>query len=116
MNIRDSETSLRTDHVGVLLDSNDWELIVSVLRLSRRESQIVRGLIEGREEGTIAADLAIAPRTVHAHVERLYRKLRVHSRHQLTLRIFGAYIDVIVPSRRGTLSPDRCRRPDLNDE
>ena len=74
------------------LTDADWETIATILALSARESQVARQVMDGATEADIAARLSIAPRTVHSHVERLYRKLKVHNRHQLLVRIINTYL------------------------
>jgi DNA-binding CsgD family transcriptional regulator len=46
------------------------------------------------DEAEIASNLGIAARTVHAHVERAYRKAGVHSRSELVVRLFREYVRV----------------------
>jgi DNA-binding CsgD family transcriptional regulator len=72
---------------SALLAETEWAAAVRALRLSGREFQIVRGVFDCQKESAIAADLAIAPRTVNTHLERLYRKLGVTTRVGLVLRV-----------------------------
>lgn len=74
------------------ITASDWRTISEVLSLSVREAQIARLFLDDLQESAIALRLQISPRTVHALVERLYRKLRVHSRHQMVTRLFDTYI------------------------
>jgi DNA-binding NarL/FixJ family response regulator len=83
-----------------------WEEIGRSLGLSGRERQIVRGIFDDQTEGAIAADLTISPRTVHAHVERLHRKLRVVDRVGLVLRIINEFLKLTTAP--GTLLPPIC--------
>ena len=69
-----------------------WERIARTLKLSARESQIVRGTFDDQTESAIAACLQIAPSTVHTHVRRLHRKLAVNDRAQLILRVMQEYL------------------------
>ena len=70
----------------------EWSVIATSLRLSQRESEIARRMLDVVSESDIAEQLSIAPRTVHGHLERLYRKLRVHNRYELVVRLFSAYL------------------------
>jgi DNA-binding CsgD family transcriptional regulator len=81
-----------------------WREIASSLRLSPRELEIVRATFDDRKELAIAADLGIAPRTVHTHIERLHRKLKVADRVQLVLRIMYEYLR-LTSSAPGSLPP-----------
>lgn len=69
-----------------------WKAIGRSLDLSSRESQIVRGLLDGRKESAIAAGLGISLRTVHTHFERLYQKLGVANHVELTLRLMAEFL------------------------
>jgi DNA-binding CsgD family transcriptional regulator len=44
------------------------------------------------DEQGLATSLGISRHTIHTHLERLYRKLRVNSRSQLIAAVFVAYV------------------------
>lgn len=48
--------------------------------LTRREREVLMRMVEGKSNGTIAAELRIAPDTVRTHSRRILSKLEVHSR------------------------------------
>ena len=48
--------------------------------LTQRELEILRLLAQGRTQAAIARDLVLSPRTVGKHLERVLKKLGVHSR------------------------------------
>ncbi|MBL9037107.1 MAG: hypothetical protein JNG84_01210 [Archangium sp.] len=54
--------------------------------LTNRERQIVRLVAAGLSDANIAGRLAISEQTVGTHLRRIYSKLSVHSRAQLTSR------------------------------
>jgi DNA-binding NarL/FixJ family response regulator len=70
----------------------DWTALCHTFSLSPRESEVARLILEELDEQDIASNLGIAQRTVRAHVEHLYRKLGVHSRYQLVIRLFREYV------------------------
>ena len=74
------------------LPDDRWRPIVTSLRLSGREADILRGLLDDEPEATIASRLRISAHTVHTHLERLYRKLAVNSRCQAVARVFAEYV------------------------
>ncbi len=47
--------------------------------LTRREQQVLEGLVDGWSYKQIADDLVVSLSTVQSHVRSLYRKLEVHS-------------------------------------
>jgi DNA-binding NarL/FixJ family response regulator len=50
------------------------------LGLSRRESEVLRLLVEGRSNRLIGDELVVGPETVKTHLRHIYRKLGVSSR------------------------------------
>jgi DNA-binding CsgD family transcriptional regulator len=48
--------------------------------LTERETEVLRLMAEGLLARTIAAQLAVSPRTVHKHLGNIYRKLDAHDR------------------------------------
>lgn len=75
-----------------LLPESLWEEVAQRFKLSPREGDVVRGIMEGECEPSIARTLGISAHTVHTHVTRAYRKLAVHSRAELALRIASAFV------------------------
>lgn len=74
------------------LSKQAWSLLAQRLQLSAREVQILRGLLNDKSESQIARGLKISNHTVHTHLKRLYRKLRVTSRCAAVSRIFHEYL------------------------
>ena len=89
---------------SAMLSDLAWREIEHSLQLSRRELEIVRATFDDRKESAIAADLGIAPRTVHTHIERLHRKLAVTDRLQLVLHIVHEFLRLTI-SPQGSLPP-----------
>jgi DNA-binding NarL/FixJ family response regulator len=78
---------------GRLVFSHEiWRLLARSLGLSERECQIVQALFDDQKESAIGSDLGISQHTVHTHIERLYRKLKVNSRAALVGRVFVEYL------------------------
>ncbi len=50
------------------------------LVLSKRELELLNGLVNGGSYITIANDLFISPHTVKTHIKNIYKKLHVHNR------------------------------------
>ncbi len=50
------------------------------LVLSKRELELLNGLVNGGSYITIANDLFISPHTVKTHIKNIYKKLHVHTR------------------------------------
>ena len=79
---------------AAMLSDLAWREIGHSLGLSGRELQIVRATFDDRKEIAIAAELNIALRTVHTHIERLHRKLAVSDRVQLVLRVMHEFLSL----------------------
>lgn len=92
------ERESQIDDVGAVGDriftERQWTAIAESLRLSEREFQIVRCCFEDLKESAIARRLGISYHTVHTHLERLYKKLRVSSRPAMMVQIFSAYLSL----------------------
>jgi DNA-binding CsgD family transcriptional regulator len=98
------------------LPESSWQSIVRSLGLSEREAQVASLILaDGSCESAMAASLSISPHTVHTHLERIYRKLRVTNRCQVVSRIFQLYVnqeaatEAVVYARR---RPDRRAQPE----
>ena len=79
---------------STLFSRQAWKDIARLLSLSLRELQIVQAVFDDAKDQGIAERMGISQHTVHAHFERLYRKLAVHSRASLMLRVFATYLTV----------------------
>jgi DNA-binding CsgD family transcriptional regulator len=64
------------------------------LGLSPRESEVLRLLARGRTTQSIAGEMAISPRTVHKHTERIHAKLGTHDRAQAIATALAAEQEV----------------------
>ena len=57
-----------------------------VVRLSERELDVVRLVVEGRSNDEIGANLGIGAKTVESHLRRLFERLDIASRTELATR------------------------------
>ena len=62
-------------------------LCAKAARLTRREEDVLRLLVEGRTAPQIAEELVVSPNTVKTHVRNLYRKLGINRRADLACRL-----------------------------
>ncbi len=69
-------------------------------RLSRRELEILEGLVRGNSNQDMAIALNISVHTVKTHLKKLYHKLQVHTRFQAANRALEE--GLIHPSRSRT--------------
>jgi DNA-binding CsgD family transcriptional regulator len=60
------------------------------LGLTRREAEALRQIALGRPRSTVAAAMAIAPRTLEKHLQHAYAKLGVHSATEATATAWAA--------------------------
>jgi DNA-binding NarL/FixJ family response regulator len=75
-----------SDDVGNLnnkLERLNGHNIQSDEHLSHSELRIVIELCSGLSGTKVAKKLNLSPHTVHTHLSRIYRKLNIHSRHEL---------------------------------
>jgi len=73
----------------VSLSDEQITALASALRLSPRETEILRCLLRDEGRAAIAETLGISSHTVHAYLGRLYRKVNVRSRSQFIVRVFA---------------------------
>ncbi len=76
--IRDKVNGVPTQGVEAAL-----ERVVKDFALTKRESQTLRSLVEGRTNSEIAAELFISEETVKFHVRNLMKKLPIEGRRQV---------------------------------
>jgi DNA-binding CsgD family transcriptional regulator len=76
------------------VSEEEWESIRHDLGLSPRESEVAFQVLRGLGEKNIATVLGISPHTVHTHLGRIYKKLGIHRRSHLVVRIFQAYSEL----------------------
>ena len=60
--------------------------VLEQLDITRRESEILFLITQGKSDDAIATLCGISPRTVHKHVENIYTKLGVETRTAAMLR------------------------------
>jgi len=69
-----------------LLSAPEAALPQEALQLSARQRDVLRLLIDGRSNKSIAQQLELSPSTVRTHVENLFERLGVHNRTQAVVR------------------------------
>jgi len=87
MCIRDSVTVNGQAHPPVSTQIPDNALDQQLAKLSRRERDVVRLVLEGRSTRDIGTALFISERTVETHLANIYNKIDVHSRSELVKRL-----------------------------
>jgi DNA-binding CsgD family transcriptional regulator len=78
-----------------------WAEIAGSRRLSGRELQIGRGVLDDLEELTIARALGVLLHTIHTHVERLHQKLGIADRAQLLQRVMQEFLPLTAAPENG---------------
>ena len=64
--------------------------MVSLDRLTGRETEVLRLIAAGRTNAEIAAELVLSPLTVKTHVSRILAKLLARDRVQLVIAAYDA--------------------------
>jgi DNA-binding CsgD family transcriptional regulator len=60
-----------------------FDLLSRVYALSRRERDVVRGVLGGLDTRAITERLFISPHTVQDHLKSVFEKIGIHSRREL---------------------------------
>ena len=89
-----------------MLDEQAWRELGRHLKLSPREIEIARCILDDCKETAIASELGISPHTVRTHVERLYRKMGVRSRVEFVVRLVDEYLRLV--REAGSRLPPIC--------
>lgn len=74
------------------LDAREWRSVMRSLDLSDRQLEVVQCVFDGLDEPSIAEKLDVSAHTIHAHLNRLYKKICVKSRCEVIVRVFLAYV------------------------
>lgn len=69
----------------------EWSVLVTDLRLSRRQQEVVRLLMAGKTDQQIASELRITVPTLRTHLSRLFQKLEVEDRLGIVLHVFWRF-------------------------
>jgi DNA-binding CsgD family transcriptional regulator len=102
---RRSDMPLHVDTKRRLLSEDTWSLLAQRLRLSPKEVEIIRGLLNERSEAVISREMGVSPHTVHTHIKRLYRKMKVTSRSAAIARVFEEYLRLEHSQEREAAKP-----------
>ncbi len=78
----------RHDDLTALMDERCEELAM-MAQLSKRETEILGYLVQGRSAPYIAEELFLSVNTVKTHIKRIYAKIGVHSREGLIDKVHG---------------------------
>jgi len=70
-------------------ERSDPEAALPALRLSHREEQILRCVLDGRRYREIASDLQVHVQTVKKHMRDILAKAHARNRHELAARLLG---------------------------
>jgi DNA-binding CsgD family transcriptional regulator len=86
---------------GNALSSEDNSSTAIIKGLSRRETSILRLLMQGTSNKVIARQLTITEATVKVHIKAILRKLRLHNRTQAAMWASN-HLDVGVARSNGS--------------
>jgi DNA-binding NarL/FixJ family response regulator len=87
------ELRASANHPGVgLLSAAEWRRLANHFRLTEHEMQVARWVFEGQSRPQIAAALDCALGTVRVYIDRVFDKLAVADKHQMTLRIMQVHL------------------------
>jgi DNA-binding CsgD family transcriptional regulator len=79
-------------------------LLMSAYRLSEREQEVTKLVLQGNSTSQIADELAVSPFTVQQHLKGIFNKTGVHSRRDLVGKIFFAHYEPRLRDTNGARS------------
>jgi DNA-binding NarL/FixJ family response regulator len=71
-----------------LISPEEWTNVRHRLRLSERQAQIVRLLVQGKADKQIAYELGVSTSTIRTYMDRLFRRFNLHDRVELIVHVF----------------------------
>ncbi len=79
------------------------------LDLSPHQREVARCVVDGQGDKQIVTALGLSRGTVQTHLQRLYEKLKIHSRTELTVLACAAYRTSRAPGASPTGCPEDSR-------
>jgi DNA-binding NarL/FixJ family response regulator len=67
----------------------DWDACVDALKLSPRQTAIVRLILRGKKDKEIAAETGLSKHTVRTYLNRIFDRFEVSDRTALVLQILA---------------------------
>ena len=78
-----------------IFSEEEWGEIWTALRLPPREVQVIQHIVDDEPDAAVARALGISTSTVHTYLRRLYRRLGVHGRTALVVRVFETHLALL---------------------
>jgi len=88
--VKNNEQYISSDIVTKINCSDDESTSGELTQLTSRELQIMRGLAKGINIKSLAYDLGVQNKTIHAHRSNIYRKLNISTMKELVQISFRA--------------------------
>jgi DNA-binding NarL/FixJ family response regulator len=76
-----------------MLSDSEWDMLAKKMRLTPRETQVLRGVFAEQTDDAIAIELGIATRTVRAHLGKIYQKCDCRTRTGAVVTAFKNYLN-----------------------
>ena len=87
MKLSNAKTMIDQQTGQCQFSNQQWKAICHFLSLSDREEFVCRLLCDGHTRDAIAAAMGVTSRAVRHHMEQIHRKLEVHNRVGVVLRL-----------------------------
>ena len=103
MNIQDPSESSHSHPLPELFPDARWHQLAEHLSLSRRQQQIARLVCRGCSDRQVGNSLGISENTVHTHLRLLFKRLEVHDR-------VGVVVRLVLTERQLSARPTQAGR------
>jgi DNA-binding NarL/FixJ family response regulator len=77
-----------------MFTNEEWSEIAAQMRLTVRQTEVVRGVFDGMPDKQIAIAMGVTHSAVRAHMRQISRKLGTRGRTEIILAVFQRYVDL----------------------
>lgn len=79
------KTNNKFQHVAIMQYCDENQITADYkFKFTKRESDIIDGIIQGKNNAQIAAALSLSENTIKTHIQRIYRRIGANNRTELT--------------------------------
>ena len=83
------------EQARIVISDNEWQIIAERLDLTSRQVDIVQAILAGRiKSQAIALPIGIKSSSVDEQIDRMYKRLDIHSKVELVVCVLAELLDL----------------------